>query len=115
MIIISMEVQYSSDVCPKYKLHISSDDDADDWLPDLSVSNVESLSNLLAGELSSSDDETDNQVDGVREANNEQETSNNKDYLPLGVIVKKWNKIFGIKRCRALYRVHVAYWDRSFT
>ncbi|KAK2715410.1 hypothetical protein QYM36_010133 [Artemia franciscana] len=74
-----------------------SEDSADDWLLDLPVSNAESLSNCLAGELSSSADETNNQEDGVTEVNNKSEVKNNKDSLPLGVIVKKWNKIFEVK------------------
>ncbi|KAK2724591.1 hypothetical protein QYM36_001172 [Artemia franciscana] len=76
---------------------MSSEDYADDWLADLPVSNAESLRNLLAGQKSSSDDETDNQVDGVTEANNEPEASNDEDSLSLGDTVKKWNKKFGVR------------------
>ena len=76
---------------------MSSEDDADDRLPNLPFSNAESLSNLLDGELSSSDNESDNQVDRVMEANDEPEKSNDKDSLTLGIIVKKWNKTFEVK------------------
>ncbi|KAK2718229.1 hypothetical protein QYM36_005521 [Artemia franciscana] len=76
---------------------MSSEDDADDRLPNLPFSNAESLSNLLDGELSSSDNESDNQVDRVMEANDEPEKSNDKDSLTLGIIVKKWNKAFEVK------------------
>ena len=60
------------------KLDVSSEDDTDDSLRDLPLSNAKSLSNLLTGELSSSDDETDNQVDGVTEAKDKPEASNDK-------------------------------------
>ncbi|KAK2706287.1 hypothetical protein QYM36_016355, partial [Artemia franciscana] len=66
---------------------MSSEDDADDLLPDLLISNAKSLSNILAGELSPNDDKTDNQIDRVMEANGEPEASN--DEYSLGVIAKK--------------------------
>ncbi|KAK2720399.1 hypothetical protein QYM36_004322 [Artemia franciscana] len=74
------------------KLDMSQEDDADDSLLNFPISNAESLSNILTGELSSSDDKTDNQEDGVTEANDEPKESNDEDSLTLGVIGKTSNK-----------------------
>ncbi|KAK2719662.1 hypothetical protein QYM36_005220 [Artemia franciscana] len=73
---------------------MSSEGRDNDWLPDLPVLNAESQRNLLAGELSSSDNKTHNRANRVTETNSKPEASNDEDSLPLGVIVKKWNKTF---------------------